>query len=1140
MKLTLRSKGHVYSILRSLSIAIFTLSILFPVYGQQQEKSKIDQHLERKISFELTNGTLTDALEKLTKQTKIQFAYQFDRAKTSKRINVKAANESVSAILKKILAPYDLDFTIVEDMAVIHPVRDVKGNGSDVSTQTLLKGKILSWITKEPVAGVLVKVEGSAQETSSDENGAFALALPSAGSVITFSHVGYATKNVAFGGQTELYVDLETSVHDLEEVLVVGYGTQTARTVTGSISKIAGESIANLSTTSFDQQLAGRAAGVQVTLGSGNTNASPRVRIRGINSINNSRNPLWVVDGVPISTSGVGASTSTNALADINPDDILSIDVLKDGAATAIYGSRAANGVILITTKRGEKSAARVNYNSYYTISNPTKLPKLLNAEQFVEIANEKYRNSGVDEDPARLDDLGTDVDWLALVYNNNAFSQNHSLNITGGNDKTTYYTSLNYLKQYGVVKKNRSTRYNFRANIDHQINKHIKIGTNTSVSNVENIGFNTGSGLSSINAVSLVALPNVSPYDPTSATGYNLSGDGKSLGAGPNLQTIDDAFANILFTMNNDKYEVNSYRILNNTFGEVQILPGLKYRSQVSADINLGYDFYSLDARHGDGFSYNGLVQNTFIRQSLLNFQNYLTYNRGFAGHNIGLTAGNEIQRTKRSNAEAGGTDFSNAFFQERNLISGTYTNQTSSGSYSESAFLSYFARLNYDFEGRYILGLTIRNDGLSSLSKENRFGVFPGISAGWRVSDEEFWSRIGLSAAVPSLKFRASYGKVGNALSGFPYLSTYGAAPYGSLNGISVSSIGNPSLQWETSKKLDVGFDAGILNNRISIGFDWFRNEIDNMVMSVTYPNSYGIPGNSVSRNVGAMFNKGVEFTVGADAIQRSRFRWNINANFSKVKNEVTKLYGDEDLGGSSSLVQVGLPLNMMIGYDYAGVNKVNGNPMYYKADGRLVQGNIEDQLYYYAVSKEDGTLGEKTTLTDDDKIIFGNPSPTWYGGFINTFTYGRFSLEAFLRFSGGNKISDSQARSLLNQKFKNNGVEILDRWTPTNTDTDVPKLWYGKESFINLSPSNRWVTSGDYLRLQTATISYTFAKGDFRGPIGDFLSSARVYLQGQNIFTITKFKGIDPDIASESGSAGNSSPTIRSFSLGLNLSF
>jgi len=1095
---------------------------------------------QTKVSLDLEKSTLGDAIKVIEQKTNYRFIYNNEVVPFKKVVNIKVKNAELSDVLQQLLGNLPLTYQAVGKNVIVIKSANQGASGASEQDKFPVTGKVIDEDNLPIIGATIVETKDGGAKAVTDVNGNFRVSVSNPNVSLTVSFVGFVTKIVPVNNQGNMTIKLVPENNKLNEVVVMGYGTQSARSVTGSVAKIDMSSVANLSTTSVDQQLAGRAAGVQVTVNSGTTNSNPRIRIRGISSINNDRDPLIVIDGVPVSSGDVGGNTTTNALADINPNDIASMDVLKDGAASAIYGSRAANGVILITTKRGVKGAPKITYDTYLSISNPVKTVKLLNAEQFVTIANEKYANNGDNTNPARLDAAGTDTDWQSLIYNDNAFSQNHNVSISGATEKTNYFFSGNYLNQQGSVNLNSTSRYAIRANVDHVFNKFIKIGTSTSVSRVKNVGINNDSGLSSVISNSLIALPNVNPYDAGSATGYNLSGDGKSLGAGPNLQTIDDAFPNILFSLNNDKYNVEKYRILNTTYAELSLFKGFTFRTQAGVDIELANDFYSLDARHGDGYSYNGLVKNTNINRSRYNLQNYFTYNRKFGQHGITLTAGTELQKSYYTLDMAGGSGFSNYFFQSKNLITGSYTTQLSGGSYSESSFTSYFARLNYDFAGKYLVGLTMRRDGLSSLADENRYGTFPGVSVGWRLSDENFWRESSLGKLIPTLKLRSSYGKVGNALTGFPYLSTYGASPYGSVNGISITNVGNSSLQWETSKKIDAGFDAGLLNNRITLTFDWFKNSIDGLVMDVVYPNSFGIPGNSVSRNIGAMVNRGFELSVTADAIRNENFSWNISANFSKVKNKVTSLYEGRAINGSTYLIAEGLPLYSRIGYRYAGVNEANGNPMYYKEDGRLVQGNIADQRYYYANSKQDGTLGEVTTMTDADKVSLGNPTPTWFGGLNNIFTYKNFSLETFLRFSGGNVIDNSQARTLLNQKFKNNGVEILNRWTPTNTITDIPKLSYGKEAFINLSPSDRWIESGDYLRLQTATFSYSFTKEWLKKITGGNLASAKVYVQGQNLLTWTKFSGLDPDLVTEAGSSGTSVPIFRTFSLGFNFGF
>ena len=1096
------------------------------------------------ITLSEKNAPLDKVFKEIRKQSGYLFLYTQQMLQNTKKVNINVKNIPLEKVLAECFSDQPLTYTILNKTVIITPKEPVAIQQPRINEPLVIdvKGKVTNE-KGEPLAGVSVEVKGESKFTTTDKEGLFTIKVNNENAMLVLSFVGYRRQEIKVNTKADLTITLQPSDSRLVEVLVVGYGTQDKRSVTGSVVKVKPEDISNLATTSIDKQLAGRAAGVQVTVNSGSTNSNPRIRIRGISSINQERSPLIVIDNVPMLTGNIGGQTETNALADINPGDIESIDVLKDGAATAIYGSRAANGVLMITTRKGKAGTMKVNYDGYVGFSNPVKKAKLLNADQFVEIQNEKFANSGSALRPAVADPNGVNTDWQSLLYHKNAVSHNHNLGFSGGNDKTVYYFSLNYNRQEGAIINNSTTRYSIRANLDHKLNKIIRIGMNTGLSRVDDIGVNNSSGLSSVISNSLIALPNVSPYNESDITGYNISGDRKSLGAGANLQTIDDAFPNVLFTVNNDKYTSEKYRILNSTYVEITPFSGLKFRSQVAADIQMATDFYSLDARHGDGYSYGGLVRNTYLNRGIFNVQNFFTFNKTINQHNATLVAGTELQRNNNKNYLAGGSGFSNIFFQSDNLISGSYNTQTSGGFYGKSGFTSYFARLNYDFDKKYFLSFSIRRDGLSSLPKSNRYGTFPGISAGWQVSDEKFWQGR-LSTIVNSLKVRGSYAVVGNALTGFPYLSTFGAATYASQNGITITNVGNPDLSWETSKKTNIGADLGFLDDRITVTFDWFRNDIDNLVMDVPYAPSYGIPDNSISRNIGLMTNHGIELAVTADVIHQKQFTWNVIANYTNTKNKVKSLYQGKEINyTTSNLIREGLPLFTFYGFVYAGVNEATGNPMYYKGDGQLIQGNIADQKYYYAKSKDDGTLGATTTLVDQDKQLMGNPTPTWFGSITNTFTYKRFTLEAMVRYSGGNTILNSTLRgTLLNQKFKNNGAAILDRWTPQHTQTDVPKLWYGSEGFINLTSyaTTRFLEKGDYLRLQNISLSYNVPDQQLKKITNGNIASARVFVQAQNVLTWTKYKGFDPDNITETGIDGNSIPPIRVVSIGLNVGF
>jgi TonB-linked SusC/RagA family outer membrane protein len=492
-----------------------------------------------------------------------------------------------------------------------------------------------------------------------------------------------------------------------------------------------------------------------------------------------------------------------------------------------------------------------------------------------------------------------------------------------------------------------------------------------------------------------------------------------------------------------------------------------------------------------------------------------------------------------------------SDPFFQQKNLIGGSGALQFASGGYGKSGFHSLFGRFNYDFRSKYFVQGSVRRDGQSSLAPDNRYGIFPGASAGWRISEEGFWkNNTALNNLFSDVKLKGSYAIVGNQLGGFPYLSTFSSAAYGNIPGLAPSAIGNPSLQWERSKKFDVGIELSMFKNRLTFMADWFLNDIDQLVFAVPTPNSAGIPGNSISQNIGSARNNGLEFTLMGDIISTKNFVWNFNANYTKLKNEITSLYSVGGvpvltIPGSFNRIEVGQSLNYIWGWRYAGVNTQTGNPMYLKADGSLVQRSTVNGAYYTASSKDDATMttANQTTITDADKVNLGNSLPTFFGALTNNFRYKNFSLEVMFRFQGGNKIMNiTRQEALLSQNFHNNGVEIMNRWKQAGDVTDVPRLRYAQSATVNQTGAaiSRFVETGDYVRLQNLVLSYNLGSKGLSEKTNGYVKNARIFAQGQNLFIMSKYSGLDPDNASQSGQDNAVSPSLRILSVGLSVGF
>jgi len=1002
-------------------------------------------------------------------------------------------------------------------------------------------GKVLSGVT----------VSVGAVKTTSDDNGNYSLQVPTGSSTIKFSIVGYSDTDMKIGSKNTVDARLNAETNQLSEVVVVGYGVQQKKAFTGSASKIDAKEFSQLVTPSVDRQLAGRAAGVQVVAGGGDVGAPARIRIRGVNSVSQNQSPLIVVDGVPFISGNIAAATNSNALGDINPNDIENIEVLKDGSATAIFGSRAANGVIMITTKKGSKSGAmKVNYDATFGFTSPFKTYDLLNNAQFVEISNEKRTNTGVTGWAAPGD--GNTYDWQRLVMRDNTPTSQHNLSFSGGTAKSTYFFSLNYSDQKGILISNANKSYRIRFNFDHEINKFIKVGNNLTLSKqVDNDQNNGSNALSGGIASALRMLPNVNPFNPDHPTGYNIRFPQlNQVGLGPNSNPVDDNFTNPLFTLTQNRYESDKLRVNNNLYVELSPMKGLKIRSAFNYDFLNDYSTVALSPVHGDGFSSLGNIQNVGQQVQRMVWQNYMNYNTTlFNDHNVYLTAGHEVQEDISKFVSGSLQQLSDPFFLQKNVISGSGALQFASGGYGMSGFQSLFGRLNYDFKNKYFVQGSVRRDGQSSLAPANRFGVFPGASVGYRISEEGFWKQNQfLNKTFSDVKLKGSYAIVGNQLGGFPYLSTFGSAAYGNIPGLAPNLVGNAALQWERSKKLDVGLELGLFNNRFTFVADWFLNDIDQLVFAVPTPNSAGIPGNSISQNVGTARNNGLEFALSGDIIRGKDFNWGFNANFTTLENKITSLYSVggvpvTTIPGAYNRIETGQSLNYLWGWQYVGVNTQTGNPMYSKANGTLVQRNTTNGSFFTAADMNDGNMTTSNPLTDADRVNLGNSLPTYFGAVTNNFRYKNFSLEFMIRFQGGNKIMNiTRQEALLSQNFHNNGTEIMNRWKAPGDVTDVPRLRYAQSATVNQTGAaiSRFVESGDFVRLQNVVFSYAFSNQSLSKFSNGYIKNARVFAQGQNLFMLTNYSGLDPDNASQSGIDNAVSPTLRILSVGLNVGF
>lgn len=981
-------------------------------------------------------------------------------------------------------------------------------------------GTVISAEDDGPIIGASIVVAGTTIGTVTDHNGAFTLDVPSNAQKLIISYIGM--KSVEVTVKPIIKVSMESDSQNLDEIVVVGYGTQRKKDVTSAISKVGGEDLANLAAPSFDTQLAGRAAGVQVTTPSGVLGSGPQFKVRGMSTISASSQPLFIIDGMPLAV-GDNSSGSTgmgmlyaeyNAMSDINPNDIESIEILKDGAATAIYGSRAANGVILITTKKGSKGRTSVNYDGYITAASPAKLHDLLGAKDFVTIANEKYENWGM-KGQAVYDPNGPDTNWNDYIFRT-GFQHNHSLSASGGTDKSQYYVSLGFTEQEGIVRANDLNRLSLKADLTQQATKWFRIGLNGQMTRtIMNGVMNGENSLGGVGFAGTRMLPNVDVYNPDDPTGYNIDAENrKALGRGGNLSYIDNGVQNIVWALDNNVNRTTNTRVIGGGWGEITFMDGLTFKTQAGLDIANVRDYMYWDTESGDGYGYGGLIEEVNSTYATWNWQNVLNFTRTFNSvHNLTATAVQEYTHSETEYMDGSVYELSDPFFSEH-IISNTFGQKDVGGWKSENGLASYMFRANYNYDSKYYIGASIRYDGLSKLPKDTRWGTFWGASAAWRLSREKFWTEAPVNEWFNDLRLRASYATIGNSALGsdYPYLGTYGAKLVGPMAGIAWNVMGNNNLKWETTETFDIGLDGALFNNRMTFEIAYWQKNSKDLVLRVPTPPTMGIPNNYYYDNIGKIKNSGFELTVGGTIINTKDWNWHSDINFSTVKNTVKELYGGTDIIDNYTIIREGESYQSLYGYDYYGVNAANGNPIWRKADGSLVQFDTfgaYDYAEYDPSNPED--VSKPSSLTNDDRKILGKSMPTWYGGWNNTVTFRDFDLNVFFRFSGGNKLMNaSRQSSLLNMDFANNGTELLGRWVSPEQPGDgmTPKIGYGDGAalFNDGFSDSHFVENASYLKLATLTLGYTIPK-TIVSKLG--MSKIRLYLQGQNLFTITGYR-------------------------------
>ncbi|MCE6989324.1 TonB-dependent receptor [Dyadobacter sp. CY323] len=945
----------------------------------------------------------------------------------------------------------------------------------------------------EGIPGASVTVKGSQQGTLTTVEGTYS--LESAGNAtLVFSFVGYLREEIQVNNRSIVDITLRPDIKALEEVVVVGYGTQRRVETTGSIASVKAADLVQTPVANIAQGLQARVSGMQINQNSGAPGGNVSVRIRGTNSINGSSEPLYVIDGIQISNGG--GITDVSPLSTINPNDIESVEVLKDASASAIYGARAANGVVLITTKRGKSGKTTVTFDSYYGTQKVNKQLDVLNAAEFAQVENEVFKNNYY-PDPASL---GEGVNWQNYIFRK-APIQNHQLSINGGNEKTQLALSLNYFDQQGTFIGSGFKRYSYRLNLDHRLSKSIKIGTSILGSYSINDGIQTGGEnigdggavLSSVLGAAIGAPPTLKPYRE----------DGSIFPFGEQAGGQYREVVNPLnFAAALNKRDIK--RTLANLYGEVNLFKGLTYRASFNIDQRGElYDGYSPRSivNKSDLNDNSGSASKANANYLALLHESILTYSTNLGkNHTFKATAvfGTQLEQSNNNTMNASG--FPNDATQNE-AMQLALTRTVSSGR-SSQRLDSYMARVNYGFKDRFFIDLTARADGSSKFGANHKYGIFPAISAAYRLIEEPFMKDL---TWLSDLKLRGSFGITGNAGGINPYQSLSTAAATGSdylLNhtyttGINPTGIANPDLRWERSAQTNIGIDLSLLNNRVSFIADVYHKKTNDLLYVKTLPLSSGY--GSLTGNYASLQNKGLELAVNA-RILNGPLKWDVSANTTFNRNKVLDLDGgvtNERFITTYTILKVGEPLGLFKTYVFDGVNQT-GEAILPGYDGRIGGHKIKDITGDNAISAADQT-------------IVGNPNPKFIYGFSSNLAYKGFDLGIFVAGSQGNDIYNASRLSFENPLGQRNLLKgVVNRWSPTNPNNQYVSAAQGGR----LPISNYVVEDGSYLRCKNLTLGYTLPKMKW-------VQAIRLYVSANNLFTITDYSGYDPEVNTYAGS-------------------
>ena len=1125
----------------SLVVQLCFTGLLLASDGLAQKSESIEDVY---LSLDLEDVTLEQTLEAITKKTSFNFAFEQKNVEMVQSISTNASNESLADILRNISKNTDLSFKRVNDNIFISKKKFLGKSveedliNSGIFQGPTVTGTVLSGEDQTGLPGVNIIVKGSAIGTVTDIDGKYSLDVPDENSVLVFSSVGFIAEEVAVGSKTIIDITLQPDVTALSEIVVVGYGTQKRAEVTGAISSISSETITEVPITSSEQALQGRAAGVSV-ISNGQPGSSPIIRIRGLGTINDN-DPLIVVDGI------VGAR-----LEDINPNDIKSIEVLKDASTTAIYGALGANGVVMVTTKTGAKGKAKVSLDAWWGVQTQNKRYDLMNTDQYIQYATDIGNLQDPVAVPARITDpqyasyLENNTDWQDAIFKDGVM-QNYNLSVSGGGENSNYMFSAGYLDQDGVVVNTGFKRFNFRANSDYTVGR-FKFGQTLTTSINDQKPYQDAGGRSQIEHAIKMA-PYLPVYNPNNLGGFQ----------GP-LSTLDNQDAeNPVRAMTLTDRVNSSETLLGTIYAQWEIIDGLKLKSQAG----LNYRNYNenqfipmFDDAQNDGggqhFSDRAqILKNRSQTQSII-WTNSLTYTRTIAEHhNLEALFVAEQQSVDFSRLNTSSTNLITDELEQVSLNEASLNSNS-----SEYRRIGYVGRVNYNYRGKYIFAASFRTDASSRFGKNNRWGNFPSVAAGWRMSEEGFMQGVGV---ISNLKLRGSWGKVGNdKIGNYRYSASLTDNYNYSFTGAEVLGVGttavgpaNADLKWEETTMINVGLDMGFLDDRITLSAEYYNNRSDDLLMELPLATSLGWHTATVASNVGSVETSGFEFTFGYNDSEGD-FQWSANLNLGTTTNDVLDLGGVEAIPGGNfenqniTRVVVGEPMFHFYGHIMDGVFQDQADIDTHATQQNAEPGDIKFRDIAGAPDENGNPTEPDGVIDANDRTVIGNPYPNLNYGLSANFSYKGFDLGFFLMGMSGNDIYNTNLYDLEGMpRLFNAGVQVLDRWTGPGTSNTIPRALGAGE---NVTVSSRFVESGSFMRLRNISLGYNIPVSAFKNSI----SKLRIYISAQNLFTITNYSGLDPEIGThlttdnvqqnfQLGIDRGNFPTPKSFTGGIQLSF